>query len=135
MLLWITIALLAVGIYMVAIGTDNQADVTIFAGLTITAISLIATLSMLTVIIFLNLSKEAKIEELREQYKAIMYKEENCRDDYGLQDKEIVDDIEQWNTKIKRYKSLRSNVWIGIFFPDIYDEFDTIEYEIMKKTG
>jgi hypothetical protein len=141
MILWITIALLVAGTCLWTIGPrlswehEKEADGMILAGSTITVISFSAAMLMMVAIISNNLKADAKKEELREQYSAIMYKVENGRDELGIKDKEILDDIEQWNTSIKHYKTLQSNVWIGIFVPDIYDEFDTIDYEIVGKTG
>jgi hypothetical protein len=30
------------------------------------------------------------------------------------------------------YQEMRKNIWIRIFYPDVYGEMDTIEYENLK---
>lgn len=66
-----------------------------------------------------------------ERYEALMYKIESgvCYDDFGLLNKEIIDDIQAWNEDLARNKMLEQDKWIGAFYPNIYSDFDFIEYE------
>lgn len=40
---------------------------------------------------------------------------------------ELMADIEAWNTDLAYWKEIQRNFWVGIFIPDIYDEFEYIE--------
>lgn len=66
-----------------------------------------------------------------ERYEALMYKIESgvCSDDFGLLNKEIIDDIQDWNEDLACNKTLEQDKWIGAFYPNIYSDFDFIEYE------
>lgn len=66
-----------------------------------------------------------------ERYEALIYKIESgvCSDDFGLLNKEIIDDIQDWNEYLARNKALEQDKWIGAFYPNIYSDFDFIEYE------
>ena len=66
-----------------------------------------------------------------ERYEALMYKMESgvCCDDFGLLNKEVIDDIQAWNEDLARSKMLEKDKWIGVFCPNIYSDFDFIEYE------
>lgn len=66
-----------------------------------------------------------------ERYEALMYKIESgvCYDDFGLINKEIIDDIQAWNEDLACKKTLEQDKWIGAFYPNIYSDFDFIEYE------
>lgn len=75
-------------------------------------------------------SAEANEEKLKEEYKAILYKANS--DDFGLSNKEVVDEIQEWNMTLVYYQEMRKNIWIRIFYPDVYGEMDTIEYENLK---
>ena len=68
---------------------------------------------------------------LEEEYKAITYKvkSENCRDEFGMLNKEIIDDIREWNEKIIKGKAEEKNLVYGLLLPDIYSDFETIHYE------
>lgn len=75
-------------------------------------------------------SAGANAERLKEEYKAILYKANS--DDFGLSNKEVVDEIQEWNMTLVHYQEMRKNIWIRIFYPDVYGEMDTIEYENPK---
>ena len=57
---------------------------------------------------------KAEKEELKEEYKAITYKINS--DSFGLSNKE-------------HYQTMRKNTLVGVLYPDVYGELDTIEYE------
>lgn len=67
-----------------------------------------------------------------EKYKALTYKLESeaCRDQFGLLNKEIIDEVQDWNTDITYYKSMEDNFWMGIYYPDVYGDLGTIDYEM-----
>ena len=102
---------------------------------------LITTLSGLAVIISLFLiigeytTMDSYLEKNREQYKAITYKIESdaCRDEFGLINKEVIDEIQEWNKDIIFYQNMQDNFWLGIYYPNVFDEFETIDYESFEK--
>lgn len=73
----------------------------------------------------------AQIARYEERYKAITYKIESnaCRDEFGLLNKEVIDEIQEWNEDITLKKNAAHDFWIGIYNPDAFDQFDTIDYE------
>ena len=61
------------------------------------------------------------IEEGRyQQYNALMYKAEteSIRDDFGIVNKEYIDEIQSWNEELAKNRAYSSNIWIGIFYPE-----------------
>ena len=102
---------------------------------------LVTTLSGLAVIISLFLivgeytTMDSYLEKTREQYKAITYKIESdaCRDEFGLLNKEVIDEIQKWNKDVRFYQNIQDNFWLGIYYPNVFDEFETIEYESFEK--
>lgn len=102
---------------------------------------LITTLSGLAVIISLFLiigeytTMDSYLEKTREQYKAITYKVESdaYRDEFGLLNKEIIDEIQEWNKDVRFYQNIQDNFWVGIYYPNVFDEFETIDYESFEK--
>ena len=69
-----------------------------------------------------------------EKYKALTYKLESdaCRDQFGLLNKEIIDEVQIWNVKLTYYKSMNDNFWVGIYYPDVYGDLGTIDYEMYE---
>ena len=70
---------------------------------------------------------KAEKEELKEEYKAITYKINS--DSFGLSNKEVVDEVQEWNMAPIHYQTMRKNTLVGVLYPDVYGELDTIEYE------
>ena len=102
---------------------------------------LVSTLSGLAIIISLFLiigeytTMDSYLEKTREQYKAITYKIESdsCRDEFGLLNKEVIDEIQEWNKDVRFYQNIQDNFWLGIYYPNVFDEFETIDYESFEK--
>lgn len=69
--------------------------------------------------------------QYNERYKAITYKVESgaCRDELGLLSKEVIDEVQEWNEEIITAQIGSENPWIGIYYKDFWDEFDTIDYD------
>ena len=99
-------------------------------GFTIT-IGFMALLVMLLILPINHVGSKAKIAECRERYNALIYKVESgaCRDEFGLLNKEVLDEIHAWNQFVVHRKNIQKDFWIGIFWPNIYDQFETIDYE------
>lgn len=72
----------------------------------------------------------AQVEKTKERYNAITYKVESdaCCDEFGLLNKEVIDEIQDWNESITYHKNIQKDFWIGIFIPNVYDQFETIDY-------
>lgn len=64
-----------------------------------------------------------------------MYKvqAENIRDEFGIINKEYVDEVQAWNEDVSKIQAYSNNFWIGIFFPKrAYGGLETINLEDIK---
>ena len=113
---------------------DNDEPFKLIGGI-ITFVSGLVLLIMLIIIPCVYIGIDAKVEQSKEIYKATTYKVESgaCRDEFGLLNKEIIDEIQSWNEDIVYKKVMQDNFWVGIFYADIYDTLETIDLEQMKK--
>lgn len=105
-------------------------------GLTMGIISFIVLFIMLLIMISYRFyMNDAYVQQRRERYHAIQFKLEKQYDKdefYGvnpLVTKEIIDEVQAWNEDLIYYQTLQNDFWIGIFIPNIYDQFKPIEYE------
>ena len=132
MLFWLFIILFVVGIILYKVFEFE------FLGDFGCAMSIISGLSII-ISLFLSIGQyttmNAYLEKTREQYKAITYKIESdaCRDEFGLLNKEVIDEIQQSNKDLRFYQSIQDNFWLGIYYPNVFDEFETIDYESFEK--
>lgn len=94
-----------------------------------------ATILIMTVCLLFNyISAETEKTMNQEIYDSLIYKVETeaIRDDFGIVNKEYVDEIQKWNADLVGYQTITHNFWIGIFYPDWYDEFETIDLNNIK---
>lgn len=146
MLFWLFIIALVVGIVLIILGNTSWSydehkwlyyndDKLFSAGIGTVIISGFVLLFMFIALICEYTTANAYLQQNKERYNALTYKveSEECKDEFGLLNKEIVDEIQDWNEDVVYRKEMQNNFWVGIFYPDIYDEFKTIDYAKYKK--
>lgn len=131
MIFWIFVILTVVGIVGGTVACEYDFDALSIFGWIVGVISGIVAVIMLIVIVFTHCGADAQVELWKEQYKALTYKLESdaCRDEFGLLNKEIIDEIQDWNQDVVYNKHIQKDFWMGIFYPNVFDEFETIDYE------
>ena len=142
---WLMVIIFVVGICLVKIGQKywdrnkhpflyHNDDAIKFAGVLTSVISALAVIIMLVCIVCSHTNVEANLEENREIYDALTYKMESttCRDEFGFLSKEVIDEVQEWNKDVRYYQSAQDDFWVGIFYPNVFDEFETIDYESYK---
>jgi uncharacterized oligopeptide transporter (OPT) family protein len=146
MIFWIFVIVLLISIGMIIIGNQKWDSEThhflywhdehvLYTGLTGTIISAIIVVLMLAGICEGQITSNANSAKYEETYKALTYKLESgsCRDELGLLSKSVIDEIQAWNEDVVSKQKMQNNFWVGIFYPDIYDNFETIDYTHYKK--
>lgn len=72
---------------------------------------------------------EGDIAAYNARYESLVYQLENDiyenDNDFGKRD--LMLDIERWNADLAEKKADQYDFWIGVFVPNIYDEFEFIE--------
>lgn len=135
MIFWIFVIIFAIGILMIilenVIKTYSCIDAVGFAAAVLSGLVLVVMLTVITVQCVVASGTKASLEE---QYKSLVYKAktEACRDELGLMNKEFIDEVQKWNMDVVKYKKYQRDFWIGIFYPNIFDEFETIDLESMQ---
>ena len=102
-----------------------------FVSLGVYVISSIAALVMTIFIIMGNISIRANVPAMRVRYESLVYQYEKnlYENENDVGKKELMDQIQEWNEKIANGKTYQRDFWVGIFVPNVYDEFDFIEVE------
>lgn len=88
-------------------------------------------LASLMIFLSTNVQANGDKAKMEQTYDALIYKmnSPDARDEFGIMNKSIVDEIQTWNEELAFNKNMEHNFWIGSYIPDIYDDFDYIKYE------
>lgn len=142
MIFWLSVIIFAVGVVILItnrIGESlsceyERSNVSVFIlsfGVVISFISVVWFLVAGLILLLTQTNITATRQANAEKYKALTYKLESeaCRDQFGLLNKEIIDEVQRWNVKVTYYKAMEDNFWIGIYYPDVYGDLGMIDYE------
>lgn len=130
MLFWLTVFAFIVGIAMRIIMNKKRwwkLDCASFFTILVSSIVLVI---MIIILCCQHIGIDARVEKNFEIYNAIEYKVTSgaCRDKLGLLSKEVIDEVQNWNKDVKYYQAVQDDFWIGIFYPNVFDQFETIDY-------
>ena len=98
----------------------------------ITIVGTIAVVVSVVVMIVQYAGVNAKVEKNKEIYNSLTYQYENAvfaNDDDAVGKKELYNQIQDWNADVKYYQSIQRDFWLGIYYPNIFDQFKLIEYD------
>jgi hypothetical protein len=127
LLIIIFVIILAAGILLWVIGDRKGTDLDM-PGAFITIAGGLFLLIAITAFVVTHIGIDAKKAEYDIRYESLTYQWENdfYGNEYGIGKKELVKEIQSWNEDIAGYKKLQRNIWIGVFVPDIYDDYKFI---------
>lgn len=131
MLFVIFVSLIAIGVFISYMASNRCYDGLEFCGLGTFVIGLIATLVSLFVLMVNHTGVDGKIAACNTRYGTLVYQYENdiYDNDNDLGKRELMEDIQSWNEDLARHKENQDDFWIGIYIPNIYDQFEFIELE------
>lgn len=91
----------------------------------------IATIVMLSVICVNNIPAQGEVKASQARYESLVYQYENnlYDNDNDIGKKELMSEIQEWNEDLAFGKEMQRNLWIGIFIPNIFDEFEPINLD------
>ena len=97
--------------------------------LVIAFLSFLVSIIMLVVIIVDNTNVDSYIAENQMRYEMLVYQYENdiYDNDNDLGKRDLMEDIQEWNEDLAYYREAQDDFWVGIFHPNVYDQFEFIE--------
>ena len=124
MIFWILIVLM-VGCIVWYILSDGWSDAPIFA-LIIVAVLLAISLSFFACC---HIGVKGDVARYTARYESLVYQYENnlYDNDNDVGKRELMADIELWNSDLAYKKTMQRNFWVGVYIPNIYDQFKYIE--------
>ena len=97
--------------------------------LVIAIIGFIVAIIMLVAIIVENTNVDAYVAENQMRYEMLVYQYENdiYDNDNDLGKRDLMEDIQKWNEDLAYHRKAQDDFWVGIFYPNVYDQFEFIE--------
>lgn len=94
-------------------------------------ISIFCVIASLCVIVSNYTGIDAEIEKYNIRYEMLVYQYDNdfYNNDNEVGKYELVKSIQEWNEDLAYKKRIQRNFWIGIYYPNIYDQFEFISLE------
>ena len=131
MLFWIFVGIFVVA--LVGFIVCYYLDCDVGVGLTeiLTTISGIAIVVSIAIMSNRYIHADADVAKYQQRYESLTYQYENdfYNNDNDVGKYELVSQIEYWNTDLAYRKTVQRDFWLGIYYPNIYDQFEFIKLD------
>ena len=136
MIFWISLLGLVIGIVLVVLydTCTLRSDVWNIIGCVLLVFGIVAVLICCIILVTNYLGVDGQVASYQQQYESLTYQHENnlYDNDNDLGKKELLNEIQDWNTDLAWRKANQRDFWIGIFIPNIYDQFEFIPLSLIK---
>lgn len=138
MLFWLFVIILVVGVITIVLGSwlDSHSHYYDFEWLKCIGWAIIVLMSLCILISGIIMidgyaAVDAKVAQNQEIYNSLTYQLENnlYDNDNDFGKKELYNEIQNWNKDVVYYQNIQDNFWLGIYYPNVFDQFKTIEYK------
>jgi hypothetical protein len=123
MLFWILLVIAIIGIGWVML--DEWSG----AAMILCAVGVLAAVVSIAMFADGHIGVDGYVDAMNTRYEMLTYQYENdiYDNDNDLGKRELMSDIQEWNEDLANYKAIQDDFWIGIYIPNIYDQFEFIK--------
>ena len=129
MLFWMTIIVMILGLILFEVLFEHDFEFSCTISGVISGLAAIALLIEIIVLCVNYIGVDGYVQRMNTRHDMLVYQYENdiYNNDNDLGKRELIEDIQNWNEDLASRKENQDDAWIGIFIPDIYDQFEFIE--------
>lgn len=122
MLFWTFVIIIIAGFVLFTYDLENL-------GIAISAIGIFGIIASVVVLAINYIGIDGYIARMNTRYETLVYQYENdiYDNDNDLGKRELMVDIQNWNEDLSSRRERQRDFWIGIYIPNIYDQFEYIE--------
>lgn len=122
MLFWTFVIIIIAGFVLFTFDWENL-------GITISVIGIFGIIASVVVLAINYIGIDGYIARMNTRYETLVYQYENdiYDNDNDLGKRELMVDIQNWNEDLSSRRERQRDFWIGIYIPNIYDQFEFIE--------
>lgn len=133
LLIVFTVAILVVGIFLNTFVNEKfySAEIASIASVLIICCACFALVIEIVVLGVQYIDISGQIAACEQKYESLVFQLENnlYDNDNDFGKKELYNQIQNWNEDLARGKAMQDDIWVGAFWPNIYDDFEFIELE------
>ena len=128
---WIFVGIFVIALVMVIVCYYLDCDVCVDLTEILTAMSGIAIVVSIVIMANRYIHADADVPKYQKRYESLTYQYENdfYNNDNDVGKYELVSQIEYWNTDLAYRKTIQRDFWLGIYYPNIYDQFEFIKLD------
>ena len=122
MLFWTFVIIIIAGFVLFTFDWENL-------GIAISVIGIFGIIASVVVLAINYIGIDGYIARMNTRYETLVYQYENdiYDNDNDLGKRELMIDIQNWNEDLSSRRERQRDFWIGIYIPNIYDQFEPIE--------
>ena len=122
MLFWTFVIIIIAGFILFTFDWENL-------GIAISVIGIFGIIASVVVLAINYIGIDGYIARMNTRYETLVYQYENdiYDNDNDLGKRELMVDIQNWNEDLSSRRERQRDFWIGIYIPNIYDQFEYIE--------
>lgn len=122
MLFWTFVIIIIAGFVLFTYDLENL-------GITVSVIGIFGIIASVVVLAINYIGIDGYIARMNTRYETLVYQYENdiYDNDNDLGKRELMVDIQNWNEDLSSRRERQRDFWIGIYIPNIYDQFEFIE--------
>ena len=122
MLFWTFVIIIIAGFVLFTYDLENL-------GIAISVIGIFGIIVSVVVLAINYIGIDGYIARMNTRYETLVYQYENdiYDNDNDLGKRELMVDIQNWNEDLSSRRERQRDFWIGIYIPNIYDQFEYIE--------
>lgn len=122
MLFWTFVIIIIAGFVLFTYDLENL-------GIAISVIGIFGIIASVVVLAINYIGIDGYIARMNTRYETLVYQYENdvYDNDNDLGKRELMVDIQNWNEDLSSRRERQRDFWIGIYIPNIYDQFEFIE--------
>ena len=129
MLFWMTIIVMILSLILFEVLFEYDFELSYGISGVIHVRATIALLIEIIVLAVNYIGVDGYIQRMNTRHDMLVYQYENdiYDNDNDLGKRDLMEDIREWNEDLSAKQVNQNDFWIGIFIPDIYDQFEYIE--------
>ena len=122
MLFWTFVIIMIAGFVLFTYDLENL-------GIAISVIGIFGIIASVVVLAINYIGIDGYITRMNTRYETLVYQYENDLhyNDDDLGKRELMVHIQNWNEDLSSRRERQRDFWIGIYIPNIYDQFEFIE--------